>query len=129
MARQSSTTRSGFEPPVGAGLTKGARHGRMARRMALPCPSPRSTGGSNPERVLELCRALVEARDVVAVLRAEPPSADHEEQVVAGLHDPTESALEAEDPGLAVVLGEVRPGHVRRDVVVQAAGEELGDEV
>src|SRR5207249_2184767 len=84
---------------------------------------------SQPESVLELRRPPVEARHVVSVEAAEPPAADHEKQVVSGLQDPAETALESEDPRWAIVLHEVGPRDVRRGVVVQAPGVELRDEV
>src|SRR5207247_9765556 len=42
----------------------------------------RHRSGSESERVLELRRGLVEAGDVVSVVTAEPPSADHKAQVI-----------------------------------------------
>src|SRR5439155_9765615 len=53
---------------------------------------------SQPESVLELRRPPVEARHVVSVEAAEPPAADDDKQVVSGLQDPTETALESDDP-------------------------------
>src|SRR5262249_22610647 len=74
-------------------------------------------------------RDPVEARKKVAVVAPEPAPGHHEEEVVARLQGPAEPALEAEEPRLAVVLDEVRPGRVRGEVVAEPPRVELRDEV
>src|SRR5262249_17469523 len=96
-------------------------------RASCQRPDERRSPRLEPHGVLELRRDPVEARKKVAVVATEPAPGHHEEEVVARLQGPPEPALEAEEPRLAVVLDEVRPGPVRGEVVAEAARVELRD--
>src|SRR5438093_8602530 len=106
-SRWSATAEPGTTAPHGSNTTpwtegpaaspKSAAIGRATKEMRARTAFMRRTY-SQPESVLELRRPPVEARHVVSVEAAEPPAADHEKQVVSGLQDPAETALESEDP-------------------------------
>src|ERR1041384_7379810 len=78
-----------------------------------------------PKRVLHLGRCAIERRFERTLRCSYPPPIEDEKQIVARLQDPSEPTLEAEDSGLVVVLLEVLPGNVRRQVVVCAGGDHL----
>ena len=52
--------------------------------------------------------------------RLEPSAIEHDEEIAARLQYPSEAALEAEKPRFVVVLLQVLPRRVRREIVVGA---------
>src|SRR5439155_18365937 len=81
---------------------------------------------SESKCVLKLRRRSIEAGfEPVVVQRSVPAAIQHQKQIVAGLQDPPKPALQTGDSRLIVVLGQVGPGNVRREVVVGAQGQYL----
>src|SRR5262249_15597872 len=83
---------------------------------------------SKPKCVLKLRRYAVESIVKRSIEILEPATVDHDEQIVARFENPPEAALKAEDARFVVVLLQVLPGDVRREVVVGAGRPHLGVE-
>src|SRR5438034_2294919 len=75
---------------------------------------------SETKRVLKLRRSAIEARlESGGVQRARPAAIEHDEQVVPGLQDPAKPTLESRNPRFIVVLRQVGPRDVWREVVIR----------
>src|SRR5438874_321715 len=84
-----------------------------------------ATCTSEPKRVLQLRRRSIEAGRIAPVEIPKPSAVQYEKEIVARSQNPPKPALEAQDASLVVVLLEVLPRDVRREVVVRSRGENL----
>src|SRR4029077_6710343 len=80
------------------------------------------------KRVLHLRRCPIEGGFKRPVERLQPPAIDDDEQIVARLQDPSKTPLKTQETRLVVVLLQVLPRHVRREVVVRSRGDHLCEE-
>jgi hypothetical protein len=62
---------------------------------------------------LKLDGSLIEAGNIVVIEIAIPAAVYDHKQIIAGLQNPTESALKSQHPGLIVVLDNVGPGNIK----------------